>query len=125
MLFRSGYDQFHNIVDSIERLTIVDDIKEPDEIVSDFSLFQNFPNPFNPSTLIKFRMQHSGFVSLDIFSIDGKHIISLFNGHSSIGLHEIEWSGKDKSGNSVASGIYIYTLSSVDFTTSRKMVLVR
>ena len=120
-----GYDQFHNIVDSIERLTIVDDIKEPDEIVSDFSLFQNFPNPFNPSTLIKFRMQHSGFVSLDIFSIDGKHIISLFNGHSSIGLHEIEWSGKDKSGNSVASGIYIYTLSSVDFTTSRKMVLVR
>jgi hypothetical protein len=75
-----------------------------------FGLDQNFPNPFNPSTKIKYQIPKNGKISLEIFNLLGQKIRTLVDGEVNPGIYEILWDGKDKQGNSVASGIYIYQL---------------
>ena len=89
------------------------------------ALEQNVPNPFNPSTTIQFRVPDAGFVKLAIYGIDGQLVRSLVARHVEAGVHEAVWDGRDDAGRAVASGVYVYRLTSDRGVISRRMVLAR
>lgn len=88
-------------------------------------LYQNFPNPFNPITTLKFKIQQKQHVRLEIFDINGKLIRKLIDNELYKGSHEVLWDGKDKKGKQVSSGIYFYKLRSGRNYLTKKMTLLR
>ena len=94
--------------------------REINKIPNEFKLFQNYPNPFNPSTSIQFKIPKSGFVLLKIYDVTGKEVTTLVSEHKRAGIHKAEWNAAD-----YRSGIYYYTLTTPNFSTSKAMVLIR
>jgi|GEM_PF-3043993 len=94
---------------------------------AEFTLSQNAPNPFNPSTTIEYVIPggETAAASLKIYDMRGTLVRTLLNETSNPGMHSIVWDGADDSGNAVSSGIYIYTLTAGTFRQSQKMTLVR
>jgi hypothetical protein len=84
-----------------------------------YSLSQNYPNPFNPSTIIKFNLPSAGEYKLAIYNIAGQ-MVEKFSGYSSAGEVSLEWDA-----TAFSSGIYLYKLTTDNFTSSRKMVLMK
>ncbi len=89
----------------------------------EFELSQNFPNPFNPNTEIKFALPRSSDVTLDIFDITGRKVVTLIDNKLSSGPHAITWNGRDKSGREVSTGIYLYRISTEKYSDTKKMLL--
>jgi len=85
-----------------------------------FILYQNFPNPFNPKTLIGFQTSNVGFVTLKIFDIQGKEVSSLVSEIMLPGYHQVWW---DASG--IASGVFFYRLTTGVYSETRKILLIR
>jgi photosystem II stability/assembly factor-like uncharacterized protein len=90
------------------------------EIPSVFRLEQNYPNPFNPTTSITYAMPLAGNVEIKVYDIVGKEVATLVNSFMTAGTHNIAFDA-----SSLASGIYIYKLTSGSFTDSKKMVLIK
>ncbi len=78
---------------------------------SRFGKIENFPNPFSTSTIIKYNLQASGFVTVKVFDLAGKVVKTLFSGHQNFGNQELSWNGKDETGGNLSSGSYIYELN--------------
>jgi hypothetical protein len=97
------------------------------EIPVDYSLSQNFPNPFNPTTSVKFSVPKDGFVTLKVYDMIGQEVATLFSGNAQRGTYTLNWNGKDNSGNYVSSGSYIYrmTANTGEFTQSKKMIFLK
>lgn len=91
----------------------------------EYSLEQNFPNPFNPSTRIQYTLGHSGYVQLDIFNVLGQKVRTLFVGDQRIGSYTVEWNGTTDAGVKISSGVYFYRIRTEEFSSVKKMVLVR
>jgi len=93
----------------------------------DFVLKQNYPNPFNPSTTISFEVPApSGQkVTLAIFNVLGRRVRVLVNEKLAPGSHSIAWNGRDQSGKSVASGVYLYRLKAENYQVTKKLILMR
>ncbi|HXV15059.1 MAG TPA: FlgD immunoglobulin-like domain containing protein [Candidatus Krumholzibacteria bacterium] len=89
------------------------------------SLGQNYPNPFNPTTKIPFTLESEGRVLIRVFDVRGARVATIFDGTLGQGRHSVEWSGKDDAGRPVASGLYLYTLTTGKRTMSKKMVMVK
>ena len=89
------------------------------------TLFPNYPNPFNPSTTISFNMERTGNVNIDIYNIREQKVKTLISGRFEIGLHKIEWNSTDDNGRSMSSGVYFYQMRSDDFTSTKRMVLMK
>ena len=95
-------------------------------IPDDFGLYQNFPNPFNPSTLISFALKEESDVKLIIYNVKGEKIKTIFNEH--VNADEITsavWNGKDANDKDVASGVYFYKLITNTKEYQKKMLLVK
>jgi predicted small secreted protein len=90
-----------------------------------FDLAQNFPNPFNPTTTIRYALPKDVSVQLEVFNLLGQRVKVLTNGYQSAGFKTIVWDGSDQYGNAVSSGIYIYRLTAGEFTKTRKMMLMK
>ncbi len=90
------------------------------EIPSKFVLYQNYPNPFNPGTRIGFRIQETGFVSLKVFDVLGREVVTLVNEEMTAGGHERAFDGRD-----LSSGIYFYRLQASGFVQTRKLLLLK
>jgi hypothetical protein len=93
---------------------------ENSPIPNQYSLSQNFPNPFNPSTTIKFALPQKEFVSLTVYDVLGNEVASLINEELNTGLHKIEFNASE-----LTSGVYIYTINAGSFTQTRKMTLMK
>jgi photosystem II stability/assembly factor-like uncharacterized protein len=89
-------------------------------VPASYDLFQNFPNPFNPVTTIKFSMPAQNNVQLKIYDIMGREVETLINGNVQAGIHEIKFDGSNYS-----SGVYFYKITSSRFTDIKKMILVK
>ncbi len=92
------------------------------------TLFNNYPNPFNPETWIPYQLGENADVTLHIHSADGKLIRTLLLGHQPAGLYQSRnraayWDGKNELGEPVASGIYFYTLSIGKFSATKRMII--
>ncbi|HET7498334.1 MAG TPA: FlgD immunoglobulin-like domain containing protein, partial [Candidatus Eisenbacteria bacterium] len=89
-------------------------------------LAQNSPNPFNPSTTIRFALQNRDHVRLSVYSASGRLVSVLENSDLDAGSHSISWHGLDREGHPVGSGVYVYRLvTGSGFEDSKRMVLVR
>jgi len=98
---------------------------EDPEIPSAFALYQNVPNPFNPSTSIIFDLPSAIHVTLDVYNVKGEKIVRLVDRRMTPGRKEIVWNAQSGRGISVTSGIYFYRLIAGEFTETRKMVLLK
>ncbi len=88
-------------------------------------LHQNHPNPFNPSTTIRFYLPERCAVRLEVFDVSGRRTACLIDDFMENGPYATVWTGKDENGTAAASGVYFYTLSAGEFRETRKMVLLR
>ena len=89
-----------------------------------FSLGSNYPNPFNPATVIPYHLHRSMPVRLEVFNVLGQHIATLVDGQQSSGSHTARWDGTDAARQAVAAGVYLYRLSGEGVQATRSMVLV-
>ena len=85
-----------------------------------YSLEQNFPNPFNPSTKINFSLPVEGFVTLDVYNSIGQKVTTLVNETKSAGTYAVDFDASD-----LTSGIYFYKISSGNFSETKKMILLK
>jgi hypothetical protein len=89
------------------------------------ALFQNAPNPFNPSTSIGFHLPERSRVRIDVYDVTGRLMATLLDGVCPGGSHTVEWNGLDRAGSRVSSGVYFYRLVAGKSVLTRKMVLLR
>ena len=94
------------------------------------ALLPNYPNPFNPETWIPYQLAKPANVSVSIYAADGKLVRSLDLGHQAVGVyqhrnHAAHWDGKNTQGESVASGLYFYTLTADEYTATRRMLILK
>ena len=95
------------------------------EVPEVFTLSQNTPNPFNPSTAIAFTLSRPEVVHLTVYDALGRAVAVLAAGNYSVGSHTVRWDGRDGRGNAVSSGVYLYRLEAGGKTETRKMLLAR
>ena len=88
--------------------------------VETYDLSQNYPNPFNPSTTIKYQIPNAGNVTLKVYDILGREVTTLVDEFKNEGRYEVNFNA-----GKLASGVYIYTIKSNDFTASKKLMLVK
>jgi len=88
-------------------------------------LYQNSPNPFNPRTTIRFSLAADAPAKLVIYDVNGRKVKTLVNGAQKAGLHELIWDGTDDAGHPVSSGIFWSQLTAGDYTSNRKMVVLK
>ena len=88
-------------------------------------LYPNSPNPFNPSTTLRYELHRDSHIKLSIYDLSGTHVRTRFEGYQSAGLHQDRWNGKDKAGSSVASGVYLGMLRAGDQVESQRLVLIK
>ena len=93
-------------------------------------LLANYPNPFNPETWIPYRLAKSSDVQLRIYDTQGQMVRHLNIGHQAAGLYQtrsraVYWDGRNEMGESVASGLYFYTLTAGDFSATRRMLILK
>jgi poly(beta-D-mannuronate) lyase len=85
-----------------------------------YRLNQNYPNPFNPSTIITFSLKNPGFTTLFVYDVLGHKVVELVNRNLEAGFHQIEFNG-----SGLASGVYYYGIRSGNFSSIKKMILMR
>ena len=106
-------------------ITINDPLSNDEIIPAERMLFQNYPNPFNPETMIEFEVKVLDHINISIFDLKGNLVLDLVDSTLEPGGYSIVWDGKDKNGELVSSGMYIYQYTSSTDIASKRMLLVR
>ncbi|MBU0983739.1 MAG: T9SS type A sorting domain-containing protein [candidate division Zixibacteria bacterium] len=102
------------------------DIDQPvSELPLSYHLLHNYPNPFNPTTVIEYSLPRATDVKLTVLNVLGQEVSSLADGFQSPGVHRVTWTGTDDTGRPVSSGMYFYRLTTEEAVETRKMMLVR
>ena len=102
-------------------LTVQNEIWMPTE----FQLFDNYPNPFNPATIIRYILPRDGVVTLTIYDIMGRNVATVIDREQTAGLKSLQWNATNDAGEAVSAGVYLYTVQAGEFRQTRKMVLLR
>ncbi len=121
--FRKGITNLENLLVSLTKKKAVKEVKKT-------VLFANYPNPFNPETWMPYQLAAPTEVVLTIHSATGKVVRTLALGHQPAGIYKARnraahWDGKNEIGESVASGIYFYTLTAGKFSATRRMLILK
>ena len=93
--------------------------------ISDFKVFNNYPNPFNPTTTISYELPQHAHVKVTIYNILGNLIKNLVDEEQSLGYKSIQWNATNNNGQQVSAGVYIYNVEVKNFSYTKKMVLVK
>ena len=116
-------NQYHEIKEG--QTSAVTTFDEDLHLPEGWRLEQNHPNPFNPSTQITYHLPHRSVVTLKIFDLSGREVITLMDQEQIAGTHETFWDGRDQNGYAATSGVYFYRIRASDFDQTKKMILVR
>ncbi len=101
-------------------------VPSPDKVVAKtFVLEQNFPNPFNPETTIRYELTRDADVQILIYDVLGRMVKTLVDQRQPAGRHTVQWNGKDDHEQVAASGLYVYMLKTESLSMSKKLLLVR
>ena len=116
LAFKQGIESLQNLLASL--------------IPEETALLANYPNPFNPETWIPYQLAEPAEVTLTIYDMNGKMVRHLAVGHQAAGMYRnrsraVYWDGRNQLGESVASGLYFYTLTAGDFTATRRMLILK
>ena len=116
LAFKQGIENLQNLLASL--------------IPEETALLRNYPNPFNPETWIPYQLAESAEVTLTIYDINGQLVRRLAVGHQAAGMYQsrsraVYWDGRNQLGESVASGLYFYTLTAGEFSATRKMLILK
>jgi hypothetical protein len=90
-----------------------------------YELYQNFPNPFNTETIIKYDVSATSRIKISVFDLSGREIVKLVDKHHSPGTYQVIWYGIDRKGRKLSSGVYSYVLSSNKITLSKKFTIIK
>ncbi len=112
-----GWGPFSETRTFVTSLTGVDD---QNDVPTDFVLRQNYPNPFNPSTTISFTLPRAANIRLEVFSLVGQHVATLFEGWREAGVYAVTFTP-----GAIASGLYLYRLSAEGTVITRKMMVLK
>ncbi len=93
-------------------------------VLAEFSL-ENYPNPFNPRTTLRFNLERGGLVEVDIFDLAGRRIRRLHSGELAAGTHELNWDGRSSDGTGCPSAVYLATVKALGRTESLRMTLAK
>lgn len=109
-----------------KRSFVDEKLAEAQAIPTTYELSQNFPNPFNPATTIRYGLPSAERVMLKIYNLLGAEVTTLVdNEPKAAGYHAAIWDGRDKNGRVVASGVYVYRMKAGSFSKSKKLALLR
>lgn len=114
---------FYSPEGRIKEVNTGDAAESSDEIDQqgyNYDLKDNYPNPFNPSTTIKYQLASNGFTSLKIYDVLGKEVAALVNEEQEAGNYEVQWNA-----SSFSSGVYFYKLQSNGFVQTKRMILTK
>jgi len=133
VLYNSTPPSVDNIVLNQDTTSSVDFILDPEAsgiekgngLPKEFALSPNFPNPFNPSTTIRYQLPRQSLVRLIVYNSRGQIVRTLVNKEQSANYYSVSWNGRNDKGMKVSSGIYIYYFKAGRFETVRKMILVK
>lgn len=100
--------------------SILTDVNDESAGVNDFSLEQNFPNPFNPSTRINYQIANDNFVTLKVYDIIGNELAALVNNQQPAGKYSVDFNSAN-----LPSGVYLYRLQAGNYIQTRKMTLIK
>ena len=122
-----GTDRDDQPVTQIEKLplSVTTVVSNDINLPSSYKLYNNYPNPFNPSTSISFSVPKSGNVTLEIYNVLGNRVKTITSGYHNPGSYTYSWNGEDEYNNKISSGIYICRLTAGSFSDSKKMVLLK
>ena len=90
-----------------------------------FGLEQNYPNPYNEATVIRYSCATEAYVSLKVYNILGQEVVTLVAERKSAGTHTVLWDSRDKNGTNLASGIYLYRMIAGPLVFTKKLILLR
>ncbi len=123
-----------------EQLTLANDVKSAQLVIGndsyltgqisellpkEFALNQNFPNPFNPSTTIRFALPKASQVELAVYNTLGQKVATVVDGQMEAGNHAVVWDGRNSGNQQVASGVYFYRLQAGSYNQTKKMMLLK
>ena len=91
----------------------------------DYKLYNNFPNPFNPSTKIAFELPKASHVKLVIYDVVGREVAQIADGDYPAGYSELTWNGMNMNGQQVSSGVYFYRISAGKWSKVMKMLSLK
>ncbi|MDP8211310.1 MAG: C25 family cysteine peptidase [Candidatus Stygibacter australis] len=114
---------FSKIVNT--HLTVVTVDEDDNDIHKLTQLLGNYPNPFNPSTAIKFNLAEDSFTELNIYNSKGQKVCTLLQEQVSAGTHEVNWNGRNDNNRSVSSGVYYLKLKTGDANLTQKLLLLK
>ena len=121
LAYSTGWDTLATIPPGCNRIDYLTGIEgNENEIPTVYKLYNNYPNPFNPSTSIKYDLPHNTFVKLSVYDVLGKLVTELVNQDMKAGRYEANWNAIN-----YASGAYFYKLETESFTDMKKMILVK
>jgi hypothetical protein len=112
-------------LDSDPAFVTIESNRNEGMLLNQFIILPAFPNPFNPTTTISYRLDKDTDVSVNIYDISGKLISTLKNKNQTQGWHSIIWNGIDNSGNQVGGGVYFYQVKAGSFVETKKMLLLK
>ena len=98
---------------------------DSDAIPLAFNLYSNYPNPFNPTTSIKYDLPNKSMVNLTIYDVMGRKVMSLINDYKPAGSHSVQWNATNYLGEHVSAGMYIYIIQADDYRQVKKMILLK
>ncbi|MFN0157655.1 MAG: right-handed parallel beta-helix repeat-containing protein [Bacteroidota bacterium] len=90
------------------------------DVPSEYRLLQNYPNPFNPVTMINYHLPTNNWISLKVYDVLGREVLTLVDGEKEAGTHSVQMDG-----NGLSSGIYFYTMRVGEFVNTRKLLLLK
>lgn len=112
-------------IDFDGKFTFSNEIEIVVDVPMEFALNQNYPNPFNPSTIIRYQLAEAGFVTLKVYDVLGREVITLVDEEKEAGYYKIEFSSASLGNTALSSGVYYYRIKAGNFIETKKMILLR
>jgi len=98
---------------------------ESEGIPTEFALHENYPNPFNPTTTLRFDLPEASNLTLTIYNMLGQKVRTFNYQNTSAGYHSVKWNATNDYGDPVGAGVYLYQLRANHYLETRKMVLLK
>lgn len=98
---------------------------EESMIPKEFALYDNFPNPFNPTTQIAIDLPEAAYTELTVWNVMGQQVATIHSGNLNAGRHKVTFNGRDVNGNMLSSGMYIYRVTAGKYNATKKMTLMK